>query len=192
MAEAQVKRRRRWPWVILGLVSVYGLWWLLGPIRWISTRVERYPGNVEIRTATLHELSAYCGMEWVILPIPYHYVNDEYERALFINGKECIRTDGFSVARMYPSPSGTYVVIEDLLFKKPLRIVTTQTQGMVELAVVDSWKEFPLHAYVYPFHFLRWDSPKSFLVEVTGTGDTGDYRHTWRFDAATGNRTRGE
>ncbi len=184
MEQSHKKRRRRWPWVVLGLVGIYALWWVITPITWTSSTIERYPGGVEVRTIALHELCAYFGMEGVIVPFPLYHVNDEYRRVVFLNGNEWFEAPGLD--RIYPSPSGAYVAVQP--FTAPIRILNASTGESVELAVPDSKTEFLGHYNVYPFRFLRWSDDQSFLVEVTGR----DYQQTWRVDAKTGNRARVE
>ena len=189
-------RRRKWPWVILGLAGIY-LLWCIAPITWTSTTTEQYPGGVEVRTIALHELCAYIGMadagQRVIIPLPFHHVIEEHERVILVDGEEWIRSDGVNVARPFVSPGKTYMVLEGAVHTKPLRILDLPSRTILELVVSESNEEFPGHYNVYPFHFLRWVNDESFLVEVAGwSPETDDYRQTWQVDAKTGKRVQVE
>ncbi len=193
---------RRWLRVlIVGLITLvvlYVVWWFY-PITWTTTTTERHPGGIEIRTTHLHEFAPYIGFadndSRVVLPIPYHHVNETEERTLLVNGAVLLTTRGMDFADMRPSPAGTYVVVEHFVHTQPIRVYCATTGKHVELAVPeDSHEEFPGHHNVYPFRFLRWESDSSFLVEVTGNDFSSPglshYRQVWRVDAKTGARSR--
>jgi len=189
------QRRRRWPWIILALVIIYGVWIVITPIRWFHTDVARYPGKIEVRTTIRHELCAYIGMEGVIWPVPWYLVGEQ-ERTVLVNGRECLRSEGTELYCIHPSPAGEYILAVSWLQKQPMRVITTATVQSMDLVVPDSEKQFPGHYCIYPFTFLRWDSDSTFLVEVTGLDSSfqpmKDYRQVWRVDAKTGTRTRVE
>jgi hypothetical protein len=129
-------------------------------------------------------------MEGMVIPVPYYHVDDRHECIVLADGKEWIRTQGVSAAITHPSPGRTYIVLEDLVQNKPIRILDLATRGTIELAVDDSKDEFPGHYNGFPFHFLRWEDDKSFLVEVEGSpGENVKYPQTWRVEAKTGKRT---
>lgn len=183
--EQEKRRRRKWPWVVLGLVGIYAIWWVITPITWTSSTTEQYPGGVEVRTIALHELCAYFGVEGAIIPCPFYHVNDEYRRVVFLNGEEWFKAPGLD--HIYPSPSGAYVAVQP--FTDPIRILNASTRKSVELTVADSQTEFSGHYYTYPFRFLRWSDDHNFLVEVRGrTVGSRAYRQTWRVDARTAER----
>jgi len=183
---------RRVLWILWGLMAAAGLylvWIVLGPISWSSTRVNRYPGGIEIRSIDLHELCALF-----LLPF-YHHVDTDHEQILLVNGREVLRSST-THGHLYPSPLGTFAVVEDWMHGRPILIYDLADLNCKAMPVETSRDEFPDHYYVYPFGFLRWEDDSSFLVEVTGcdwTSATGaHYRQVWRVAAKTGARSRVE
>ena len=187
-AKQTARRRRRWPWVCASIAVVYICCCLLSPVRWTTTETEKHAGGIEIRTTTLHELTAYIGMAdngtCLILPIPYYHIIKDYQRVLLRNGQEEFASGEGDLVDIHPSPSGSYVVVQPRLYTKPLKIHASGKDSWVELVVPQ--EEFPEHYYVYPFRFLRWDGEGAFLVEVAGF----DFRQMWKVDAESLVRSR--
>lgn len=186
--EKDTRKKRRWPWVFVGLIDAYMIWCFLGPVRWTTTERTKHAGEIEIRTTSLHVLAPYAGIAendtLVISPIPCYHVTKEYALALFVKNQQRFATQQGDFVYVYPSPSGAYVVIQPWLYTRPLQIYVTATDEWAALTVPD--QEFPNHYNQYPFHFLHWDGDDGFLVDVTGPA----YRQLWRVDAKTTKRTR--
>lgn len=173
-------------WGILGVAGLYLGWCVMGPISWTTTRTDQHAGGIVIMSTDLHELCPY--------PVPfYHHIDTDHERVLLVNGREVLNTTNYK--DLFLSPGGEYVAAADWMHAKPIRIYSVAADKWVEVPVDKSSDEDSGHDYVYPFGFLRWDSDRTLLVEVTGTYVKGPgqflaYRELWQVQADTGNATR--
>jgi len=166
-------------WAMLATAGAYLIWCVAGPVSWTTTESATHVGGIEVRTTLAHELCPY--------PVPfYHHVATRGQTVL-VDGQEWFRTGPLD--DLHLSPTGEYVAVQ--LWEAPIQIWRKSKRESIRLDSGEFEKEFPGHHYTYPFRFERWDGDSAFLVTVSGWDlKLGDYKQTWRVDAATGARTQ--
>jgi len=185
---------RSWKWLLrvsVLLVVLYVAWgicpFILGgsPIRWKTTTKVTYPGGIEVRTTALHEVFAFIFGPHLAVPFPFHHVEEDYERVVFVNGCQRLAFKHQGIY-MYPSPTGKYIVTENSLFTKPPRIHHTLSEVELSLDEDAVKKELPGNPYWLTFQFIAWEDEDHFLLEVMGHDGEADCRQTWRVNATSG------
>jgi hypothetical protein len=181
--------------IVVGLVLLYGLFFLSGGIRWPYSK--RIPLSERVVLTEHHVFAIYpwFGMadnnKSFFLPLPTtgEYVNN---KTVDVEGKTICSYGPYSDFHL--SPSGQRVVVEPGLEAKPIEILDTTTGATLVVAA-------PLgvpadHDFIYPFRFVRWaDDGRSFAVQVTGTyvdkaRDLVAYQELWRIDAKNASASR--
>ncbi len=155
--------------IVVGLVLLYGLFFLSGGIRWPYSKRIPLSERVVLTEHHVFEIHPWFGMadnnKSFFLPLPTagKYVTN---KTVDVAGRTICSYGPYSDFHL--SPNGRYVVVEPGLQAKPIEIVDTTTRSALVLAVP---KGIPAdHDAVYPFGFVRWaDDSRSFSVEVTGT-----------------------
>ena len=174
---------------LAALYLTWGVWpYIFGEslIRWTTVTTTSYSGGVEVRTTALHEVLAFIVGPDFFLPFPFHHVNEDYERVVFVNGRQRLRFTTMDAVHIYPSPSGKYLVTRTFLtHSEPIRIYHLLSDTKVALNEEVVKKELPGRPYMVTFEFVRWEDNDHFLLEVKGHGSP-DCRQTWRVDADSG------
>jgi hypothetical protein len=166
-------------WAILATGVAYLIWCAAGPVSWTTTESESHVGGIQVRTTLAHELCPY--------PVPFYHHVATRDQTVLVDGQKWFRTGPLDDLRL--SPTGEYAAVQ--LWEKPIQIWSKSTRESILLDSGELEKEFPGHSYTYPFRFDRWDGDSAFLVTVSGWDlKLGDYKQTWRVDAATGARTQ--
>ena len=187
-----MRRSRKWLLGISILLVVFYLVWAISPyifggspVRWTTVSKVTYPGGVELHTTALHEVFAFMFGPHLVVPFPFHHVDEDYERIVIVNGRERVRFKHQDI-NVYPSPAGKYVVVENLLFTSPPRIYHMLSDTELSWDKEALKKDLPGNPYWLTFQFIAWEDEEHFLIEVMGHSGSPDCRQAWRVEASTG------
>jgi hypothetical protein len=186
------KRRRIVRRTLVGIVLVYVLFCLVGPVRWPYTRSRPLSERVAVTEHRVYEICPFFGIAHnnrsLFLPIPMtgDYVSS---KDVIAEGKHIASYGPYSDFHL--SPDQQYLVVEPNLHDVPIEVLNIADGSKVQVVAPAIFSERHDFDFVYPFGFLGWvDDDKSFRVKVTGAYTNTDrrlvaYRELWRVDART-------